>query len=157
MKFRKPGGADKVEQQMTPMIDIVFQLLTFFVMSFKIGVQEGDFNVKMPLAGAGIAVVQELPPVKIRLIANKDGTLAGMRMGERPLASFGELNKEIIALVGGSAAAAENVEVELDCDYGLHYDNVVRAISAVSGYIDPQTNTVVKLVEKIKFAPPRAP
>jgi biopolymer transport protein ExbD len=157
MKFRKAGGVDKVEQQMTPMIDIVFQLLTFFVMSFKIGVQEGDFNIKMPLAGAGIAVVQELPPVKIQLLANKDGSLRALRMGDRPLANFTALNKEIIALVGGNAQMAENLEVELDCDYGLHYDNVVRAISAVSGYVDPQTNAVVKLVEKIKFAAPHAP
>src|SRR5487761_1493147 len=38
MKIRKSAasGNDKVEMQMTPMIDIVFQLLAFFVMSFKI-------------------------------------------------------------------------------------------------------------------------
>jgi biopolymer transport protein ExbD len=41
---------DKIELQMTPMIDIVFQLLVFFIMTFKIVSQEGDFNIKMPLA-----------------------------------------------------------------------------------------------------------
>src|ERR1700741_699517 len=111
MKIRRRGGVDKVEQQMTPMIDIVFQLLTFFVMSFKIGVQEGDFNVKMPLAGAGIVAEQQLPPVKVQMTANQDGSLRGLRMGERQLHGFDELNKEIIALVGGSAQMAENVEV----------------------------------------------
>ena len=29
--------------EMTPMIDIVFQLLVFFIMTFKIVSQEGDF------------------------------------------------------------------------------------------------------------------
>jgi hypothetical protein len=73
------------------------------------------------------------------------------------LHGFDELNKEIIALVHGDTQMAENVEVELDCDYGLHYENVVRAISAVSGYVDPESNSIVKLVQKIKFAPPHAP
>lgn len=35
---------------MTPMIDIVFQLLVFFIMTFKIVSQEGDFHIKMPVA-----------------------------------------------------------------------------------------------------------
>ena len=37
---------------MTPMIDIVFNLLIFFVMTFKITAPEGDFNVKMPAQAA---------------------------------------------------------------------------------------------------------
>ncbi|MEC9149539.1 MAG: biopolymer transporter ExbD, partial [Planctomycetota bacterium] len=37
MKIRKIGTAEeKIELQMTPMIDIVFQLLVFFVMTFKV-------------------------------------------------------------------------------------------------------------------------
>jgi biopolymer transport protein ExbD len=47
MKMRKNTEA-KVEQNMTAMIDVVFQLLTFFVMSFKVAAMEGDFNIKMP-------------------------------------------------------------------------------------------------------------
>jgi biopolymer transport protein ExbD len=51
MKVRNSGGKnEKVEIPMTPMIDIVFQLLVFFIMTFKIVSQEGDFNIKMPLA-----------------------------------------------------------------------------------------------------------
>ena len=37
---------------MTSMIDIVFLLLVFFVMTFKIVELEGDFSVRMPLAGS---------------------------------------------------------------------------------------------------------
>ena len=53
MKIRHIGTTDeKIELQMTPMIDIVFQLLIFFIMTFKIVAQEGDFNIKMPLASS---------------------------------------------------------------------------------------------------------
>ncbi len=43
---------DKVEMQMTPMIDIVFQLNIFFLFTFKIVLPEGDFNIRMPSAAA---------------------------------------------------------------------------------------------------------
>ena len=68
------------------------------------------------------------------------------------------LRNEIIAIIGddrGPGSIQETAEVELDCDYGLNYEHVIEAITAVSGYIDDNDN-VVKLVEKIKFAPPRA-
>ncbi|MFT5528125.1 MAG: biopolymer transport protein ExbD, partial [Pirellulaceae bacterium] len=52
MKVRnnKLGPDEEIELQMTPMIDIVFQLLVFFIMTFKIVAMEGDFNIKMPMA-----------------------------------------------------------------------------------------------------------
>ena len=43
-------AGEEIELQMTPMIDIVFQLLIFFIMTFKIIAPEGDFNIKMPLS-----------------------------------------------------------------------------------------------------------
>ena len=52
----------------------------------------------------------------------------------------------------------ETTEVEFDCDYHLRYENVIEAITAVSGYVvqeGPDRGQVVKVIEKIKFAPPR--
>jgi biopolymer transport protein ExbD len=146
--------------QMTPMIDIVFQLLTFFVMSFTIATQEGDFNIKMPLAAAASNdTVIPLPPIKVRLIADAEGKLAGIRMGEQAMGTFKELNTAIMGIVGTGAAPSEGdspYEVELDCDYNLRYENVVAAITAVSGQIDASGH-IVKLIEKLKFAPPKPP
>ena len=171
MKFRHTtsSGREKIELQMTPMIDIVFQLLVFFIMTFKIVSQEGDFNIKMPLADASSGVVDDLqiPPMKIRLTADDTGQLSGVYLNERPL-SFPPgsrtpmlpLREEIVGIIGdarGPGTYQEQAEVELDCDYGLHYVHVIEAITAVSGYIDPNTNDVIKLIEKINFAPPRPP
>ena len=52
MKVRNTSrrSEENVELMMTPMIDIVFQLLVFFIMTFKIVAPEGDFNIKMPMA-----------------------------------------------------------------------------------------------------------
>ena len=167
MKIRHTGAVQKTELQMTPMIDIVFQLLVFFIMTFRIVSQEGDFNIKMPLAAPNSGAIDELqlPPMKVRLTADDDGQLNGVYLNDRPLGFYpgarnemAPLRNEIVGIVGddrGPGTVQEQAEVELDCDYRLHYTHVVAAITAVSGYIDPQTGEVVKLVEKIKFAPPR--
>ena len=146
---------------MTPMIDIVFQLLVFFIMTFKVVSQEGDFNIKMPLAApaAGAPDDLQLPPMKIRLRAAGGGILAGMSLNDKSVGTMEALRLQIIGVVGddrGPGSIQETAEVELDCDYGLRYEHVIQAITAVSGYIDG-TGNVVKLVEKIKFAPPRQP
>lgn len=160
MKIRKSAasGTDKVEMQMTPMIDIVFQLLTFFVMSFKIATQEGDFNIKMPLAAGAMASPDEppLPPIRIRLTANDQGQLAGIQMGERNLSSFTELNEAIMQMVGSDEGPGlrSEAEAEIDADYNLHYREVVHAITAISGHVTPD-GQIVKLIEKLKFAAPR--
>ncbi|HUY89761.1 MAG TPA: biopolymer transporter ExbD [Pirellulales bacterium] len=162
MKIRKSAASanDKVEMQMTSMIDVVFQLLAFFVMSFKIATQEGDFNIKMPLAATqSQSETPPLPPIKVRLTAAADGTLGGIRMGEQALSSFTDLNNAIMGIVGTAAGPSEEespYEVELDADYKLRYENVVAAITAVSGHVD-KSGHIVKLVEKLKFAPPKPP
>ena len=52
MKIRNTDRREHIVLQMTPMIDIVFQLLIFFVFTFKIVLPEGDFNIRMPSASA---------------------------------------------------------------------------------------------------------
>lgn len=158
------AGEEEVELQMTPMIDIVFQLLIFFIMTFKIAMPEGDFNIRMPPASTAPTMVEDipLPPITVRLTAGPDGRIASIQMGERALRSFRELHDEIIALVGGDAgpsAVAKEAEVELDCDYDLQYRYAVEAITAISGRIDNTTDPprIIPLVEKVKFAPSRPP
>jgi biopolymer transport protein ExbD len=156
------SGDEKVQLQMTPMIDIVFQLLVFFIYSLKIAGQEGDFNVKMPLAApaAGPPSAIAVPPMKIRLRSDPEGRLAAVELNGRALAArdpLEALRLEIIAVLGddyGPGSIRESAEVEFDFDYRLHYEHVIQAITAVSGWRDPEGN-IVKLVEKIKFAPPR--
>lgn len=156
MKIKKqPEG--KVEMMMTPMIDIVFQLLTFFIMTFKIAAQEGDFNIKMPLAASQGLPQESSVPMKIRLTASPGGQLSGIQLnnGERSFASFAQLHQYIISMVGSDRGPGllDNAEVELDCDYDLRYEEVVSAVTAVSGYVRSD-GQVVKLIEKLRFSPP---
>ncbi len=155
---------DKIEVQMTPMIDIVFQLLVFFIMTFKIVAQEGDFNIQMPLKSQqeGLPDPSPILTLHVRMRAAPDGQLmhpGGIVVnGELAFDTTGELHNYVISILGGDEPAArDDAEVEIDCDYDLHYKHVVDAITAVSGFIDPETGQINRLIEKIKFTPPNGP
>lgn len=159
MKLRRKGtsGSDKVDIQMTPMIDVVFQLLAFFMMSLKINAVEGDFNVKMPLAAPSAGPVDStLPPILIRLKADSSGKLAGIEVDGNPVRSFQEVHLKVRGLLGDGAVPieGEGAEVELDCDYNLHYQHVIQAVTAVTGYV--KDNKIINLASKIRFTPPKS-
>lgn len=160
MKFRHTTSnqPQRVELQMTPMIDVVFQLLAFFIMTLKIVTLEGDFNIKMPAAAReGPTNAPDLPPMVVRLVADDAGDLAGLALEGNSFGSFADLNRRIIEIVGndrGPGSIAESAEIEIDADYHLKYQHTVEAITAVSGYVTPDGH-VVKLIEKIKFRPPQ--
>jgi biopolymer transport protein ExbD len=161
MKIRHNDNQEKIELQMTPMIDIVFQLLIFFIMTFKIAVPEGDFNINMPISAPseGVPPLDEVPPIRVRLTANASGELIDIRVNDATSygTNFEGLRNFVIKYVGhetGPSSARESGEVELVCDYGLHYQHVIDAVTHCSGTLDEDNNTV-QLMKKIKFSPPK--
>jgi len=172
MKIKTSGGEERIKFDMTPMIDVCFQLIIFFMVSMKLFTPEGDFNIKMPLAAPSPSdqIDDTSPPIPIRLRANDQGRLSKYQIGERPAKMFPpalteekcralfirDLRAQIRSVVGGAGgpgSVAANTEVELDCDTNLHFQYVIDAITAVSGYLDDR-GRIVQLIEKIKFAPP---
>lgn len=150
---------ERLEFDMTPMIDCCFQLIIFFMLTLRYAQPEGDFNIKMPLGTTSVARPDDtaLPPIRVRLRAAGDGKLAGIQLNERPIAGFGDLRSLVRSLSAGAGPGSgdKSPEVELDCDYNLRFSYTVQAITAVTGYLADDGQTVVKLVDKIKFAAPR--
>lgn len=162
MKIRHStsSGQDKIELQMTSMIDIVFQLLVFFVMTFKIVAQEGDFSINMPQASPQSAPPDqvEFPVLKLYLKSN-GGALSGITLqnegfGNDTATAYKALNARIIEHIGtdsGPGSNQETAQIEIGFDSDLHYEHVIGAVTAVSGY--KRGGKVVKLIEKIQFLP----
>jgi biopolymer transport protein ExbD len=159
------GDFERVDLMMMPMIDICFQLLIFFVANMRILSPEGSFSVEMPAAAAQAGPSNsndesQLPPIRVRIAANKSGDMAGIRIGRRVIPSFEDLRKEVQKICNaerGPAAAGMTPEVEFECDYNLRYENVIEAVTAVTGYLADNDQTVVRLVEKIRFIPTAKP
>ena len=166
MKIRTRNiSGRKIDTQMTPMIDVVFQLLIFFMCTFKIIEPEGDFNINMPLGKPAEATVSdaELPPLRVRLIADPEtGDLQQLLYNDREFGNgpeaFSRLNQEVGSVVAalnqiGPADAEEGdhtQEVELDPDFDLDYRHVISAISACSG--SRVNGVTVPYINRIRFA-----
>jgi biopolymer transport protein ExbD len=148
----------KVELLMTPMIDVVFLLLVFFLLTFKIVAPEGDFQVRMPRFAPEPVDSPDLPPVPVRLTADGHGDLASIRFGNRSLGTdFRALRTQVRKMISDDPGpgSGDGPEVRLDCDYQLKYEYVMDAITAVSGYIEQRR--VTTMVHRVQLAPARQP
>lgn len=161
MKIRNRNAAnEKIEMQMSSMIDVVFQLLIFFMLTLKIVEAEGDFDINMPLGKPETAsqIDADLPIMEVRMIAAANGDLADLRFNRQSLGAgpqaFDLLNQKIgEAIRRLNAAGPSNVEkqeVEIDPDYNLDYRFIIEAISRCSGRL--QDGTVIPYIRRIKFA-----
>jgi biopolymer transport protein ExbD len=164
MKFGRQRKAETLKINITAMIDIVFQLLIFFIVTYKVAALEGDFEVKMPLASTNPASMDEVLPtvIHVGLTAGVERNIATIEIDDGMQAltytqtdMFQQLTNFVEAAVAreGDPSMASEVEVEFEIDQKLRYRYTVDAIEAVSGRVLPD-GTVKKLVSKIKFRPP---
>jgi len=153
---------EEIQLNMTAMIDIVFQLLIFFIMTFKVVAQEGDFNIKMPLASQpSDEVPLDEPPelIRIALRSGEEGKINTINVDDDTESqTFGPSENMFLELTDyieeklaadGDPESSEDTEVEFDIDYDLKYSYTVKAIGAVSG--KPINGQIKKLIQKIKF------
>ena len=153
---------ENVTLNMTAMIDIVFQLLVFFIMTFKIVALEGDFNVRMPLASETPPdqMMEDVPTlITVKLSAGDNGNISGIEVDDQIESQsytgqemFVELTNFVERVLAAETdpTGASDTEVEFEIDYNLKYQYTVKAIGAVSGKVMPD-DSIKTLVEKIKF------
>ncbi len=106
MAKRTSALAGKVPVDMTAMIDVVFQLLTFFMLTLRTVVVEGDFNIRMPLG-----VIRDddrdkdsATPIIVKMTATPEGHLRDVRLGDKTAAGRDVLNE--VATAGAMFDAA---------------------------------------------------
>ena len=158
-KRRDVKAPDKIDINMTPMIDVVFQLMAFFLMTFKVAAVEGDFNMKLPKdeRSAGPANTQ-VEMIDVVMKARPDGDLAFVGIGgAAPFPGgangFLELTKYVAIKVSAARAAGQDEpEIQIDADDMLRYENIISAVAAVSSHYDAN-GQVEPLAKKVKFKP----
>jgi biopolymer transport protein ExbD len=138
MEFVSPAGVKKVQTDMTPMIDVVFQLMVFFLFTFKIAPVEGEIGVNMPAITAGSSASPQdvtVEKVPIKLFAGSGGVLEEVMLGDRSLGggekSLRALSEILKETYSGPTGVAKDVEVEVDADRPLRYHWVIRATNAI--------------------------
>ena len=86
---RKHPGTNSIDPDLpiTPMLDMSFQLLAFFIMTFQPSPVEGQIPLQLPAQGGsvtpGVALDEEMPSlVTVRVTASADGAIAGITLVE---------------------------------------------------------------------------
>lgn len=151
------GTTKPPELEMTPMIDIVFQLLVFFVMTFRITALEGDFNIKMPIQSNEPSVEDVLnQPIVVALRSGDNRNLASIQIDDQAPMTEADMLERLAAYVAERAqqaqdpASEDELTVEFVIDYDLRYSATVQAVTAVTGKKNA-AGVTEQYVDSIKF------
>ena len=135
-----PAKCTRPTMNMTPMIDVVFQLIVVFLCSMKFRTLDQRIEASMP-ADRGIRDAPCQPPsvkpvVLIRLHRPAAGepvrvTIQGQRIGST--AEGEPLWARLEAAVAGFRAKAADLEGEIDASPSVDHGDVMRALDGVVG------------------------
>jgi biopolymer transport protein ExbD len=146
--------ASRVPLDMTPLIDIVFQLLVFFALTLRVAQPEGQFELQLPRGGlAAGAAVSEAPPMIVVVKSNDAGDLQSVSLSGDALAGLDDLHRRVAQLVEQSPHLTTTGRVVLRCDQQLAYEHTVAALGAVSAQRQPD-GTLTRLIEQVSLTTP---
>ena len=139
----RPGMPEEVMFPVTPMLDMAFQLLAFFVLTFQAPSAETHLDLDLPvtpaaLPGAPQGEARPNPAPKVdtdlendlwvRAEADDLGDLKALRLGDAPLpdvAALGERLHRYAEVLGNRP-----LRVRLVADDGLRYEEAARVLAA---------------------------
>ncbi len=87
MRFQTRAGSANPRQSVSAMIDVVFLLLIFFMLTLQIVEPEGVHAVDTQSGTNCFPSPDPLPEITVKLVTSDDGRLADIRLGSRSLGS----------------------------------------------------------------------
>lgn len=139
---KKHKGSEAVELNLAAMLDMAFQLLTFFILTFKPSPVEGQINLKLPppqpVAGVKSGAtagsdesnqdpVQNLNSLIITIFSTPGGRLATMSVGEANVAGVTALDARLKQVLGPESGASFD-QVILQVASKLKYDELMKVV-----------------------------
>lgn len=128
----------KMNLNLTSMIDIIFQLQIYFILTMSVAVNEGVITAKLPPIGSGDAKPQEMPPNPINIIVrnvgnyNYDVSIDGLSSSTP---NFAALKDQLISMQndpqrGRTGAYKPDNPVYIKPDGSVRWQHVVNAFNA---------------------------
>lgn len=157
-KKKKKHGSESVELNLAAMLDMAFQLLTFFILTFKPAPVEGQVTLRMPppqpttvVAGGKKAgaddkskdLLKGLNTLVISVFANKEGKIASMAIGETTVGGLARLNDHLKTQLSDAASPFEQVIIQAGS--GLRYDALMDVINVCTNQKLPNGQPLTKL------------
>lgn len=117
MKFRN-HKLPPAELQLAPMLDVVFQLLIFFLVAFEFQRSELDMKVQVPSAQEGADAKRARGEIIVNVRANGEVVVENQTMTQ------GQLKEKLTAI----AKQHENQPIRLRGDAKCEYQTIVEVI-----------------------------
>ena len=149
-------SAEGVELNVTAMLDMAFQLLAFFILTFRPGPFEPAVQLHLPPArpivpGGGpgpdsvnLVAIQPAGIDTLRInLSSTGGRLDRMTINDFPSPTFAVLRTSVQTILANPASPIEQVVVQASAD--LRYDEVMKVIGICSEQRLPKTGKFVKL------------
>ncbi len=155
-KRRKSDGA--VELNLAAMLDMAFQLLTFFILTFKPAPVEGQISLRMPPAKPVTPIqnavqagsdannndpVQGLNSLVISVVPNASGGISSMAIGEGAIGTLTGLNDRLKAVLSDQASPFDQVVIQVGS--GLRYDALMSVVDVCTRQKLPTGQKLTKL------------
>ena len=147
-KKRKKGvGGEQMELQLTSMIDVIFQLLIYFIITANFVVDEGVIKATLPGDAAPTPPTNEIPPVptNIRITTSDDGINYQLYVDSTQVDNISEL-------YGVLYSRMQSGRMKVDTPVNIHANKTVRWQHVMNVY-----NACVRAdLEKVGFVVPGA-
>ncbi|WP_437187992.1 ExbD/TolR family protein [Planctomicrobium sp. SH668] len=165
MRRRRKKGHEEVELNMAAMLDMAFQLLTFFILTFRPSPIEGQIALNLPPAvavtnvqqqaavgtsGGESSIVPGTGTLVLTLRAQPNGRLDSLVFGARPLlrgaidnGSLALLNSELENVLASPAGAFDSVQLHVDPK--LDYETFLSVMTVCSKQKTPEGTPLEKL------------
>lgn len=144
-KKRKKGvGGEAMELQLTSMIDVIFQLLIYFVITANFMIDEGTIIATLPGDASPTSEVKppDDPPILIEMGPTADGIGYVMRIKGNPIAGTTGLHSYLEGQIAGGSLAKDR-QVQIQPQDKVRWQHVVNVF-----------NTCVSLeLSNVGFAP----
>lgn len=115
--------------QITPMLDMAFQLLTFFILTYQPAPTEGQFTMNLLPAAPAVNLDAEAPaadqaqaadlPAALRTLttsvfAGADGEVARVTVGENEYATLEQLKARLVEIVADKSLPFDQAVIQAD-------------------------------------------
>jgi biopolymer transport protein ExbD len=131
MALRRKKPAD-VELNLAAMLDMAFQLLTFFILTFKPAPVEGQIDLRLPQYGweppGRIAITVD--PVVISIYPTPDGQINSLTIGEGDRVSLPQLETTLRTMFREQGTGLDRVIIQVGS--ALRYEELMKVIGICS-------------------------
>lgn len=155
---RRRNAHGEVELNLAAMLDMAFQLLTFFILTFRPAPIEGQVSLHLPppqpvtnvksgqSAGANTSntnPVQGLNSLVISAFATPSGQLATMALGEGRVDNLPQLEGRLRSVLSEPGSPFDQVIIQVGSS--LRYEELMKIIDICTRQLLPSGNKLTKL------------